>query len=58
MKRSLFKLFLIAIAVVIPISVVAQGPPPPPVGLPIDGGIAFLLGSGLVYAVSKLNKKK
>ncbi len=57
MKRSLFKLFLIVIAVVIPISVVAQVPPPP-VGLPIDGGIAFLLGSGLVYAVSKLNKKK
>ncbi|SFV64915.1 hypothetical protein MNB_SUP05-5-1037 [hydrothermal vent metagenome] len=40
-----------------PLVMNAQPGPPPPVGLPIDGGIAFLLGSGIVYAVSKLRRK-
>lgn len=31
-------------------------PPPPPPGLPVDGGIAFLLISGLFYGVKKLKQ--
>jgi hypothetical protein len=30
----------------------------PPVGLPIDGGITFLLISGLAFGVYKLKSKK
>lgn len=32
-------------------------PPPPPPGLPIDGGVIFLLLSGLVYGVKKVISK-
>ena len=31
-------------------------PPPPPGGLPIDGGILFLLISGLFLGIYKLKK--
>ncbi|TXD47742.1 PID-CTERM protein-sorting domain-containing protein [Polaribacter sp. IC073] len=31
-------------------------PPPPPPGLPVDGGVVFLLVSGLIYGVTKLKK--
>ena len=31
-------------------------PPPPPPGLPIDGGILFLLISGIFYGVRKLKR--
>jgi hypothetical protein len=29
-------------------------PPPPPPGLPINGGLIFLLISGLLYGIKKL----
>ena len=29
-------------------------PPPPPPGLPIDGGILFLLVAGLFYGIRKV----
>ena len=32
-------------------------PPPPPPGLPIDGGILFLLVSGIIYGIKKSIKK-
>ncbi|MBL4642883.1 MAG: hypothetical protein JKY44_04745 [Flavobacteriaceae bacterium] len=32
-------------------------PPPPPPGLPIDGGVLFLLLAGLVYGVKKIRSK-
>ena len=32
-------------------------PPPPPPGLPIDGGILFLLASGIIYGIKKSIKK-
>lgn len=32
-------------------------PPPPPPGLPINGGVIFLLLSGLVYGVKKVINK-
>lgn len=31
--------------------------PPPPVGLPIDGGLFYLLAVGLVYGIFNLKKK-
>ncbi|MFN0728263.1 PID-CTERM protein-sorting domain-containing protein [Polaribacter gochangensis] len=31
-------------------------PPPPPPGLPIDGGILFLIISGILLGVTKLKK--
>lgn len=31
-------------------------PPPPPPGLPIDGGILFLVASGIILGVKKLKK--
>ena len=32
-------------------------PPPPPPGLPIDGGVIFLLLGGLFYGVKKIISK-
>ena len=32
------------------------GPPPPP-GLPIDGGLSFLIAIGIAFGVFKLRKK-
>ncbi len=32
----------------------APSPPPPPPGLPVDGGLFFLIASGLIYGVRKL----
>ena len=32
-------------------------PPPPPPGLPVDGGIVFLLLGGLFYGVKKIISK-
>jgi len=32
-------------------------PPPPPPGLPIDGGVMFLLLGGLVYGVKNISNK-
>ena len=40
----------------------ANEPPPPggtpPVGLPIDGGIAYLLLSGIAFGIYTIRKKK
>ncbi|WP_457617330.1 PID-CTERM protein-sorting domain-containing protein [Lutibacter sp.] len=33
------------------------GPPPPP-GLPIDGGLVYLLLSGIAFGVFKIKHKK
>lgn len=35
-----------------------QNGPPPPVGLPIDGGLSFLLISGVAYGIYSLKRKK
>jgi hypothetical protein len=32
-------------------------PPPPPPGLPIDGGVIYLLAGGIIYAVKKIISK-
>lgn len=58
MKRRLDKFIIVVAAIMISNVVAAQPGPPPPVGLPIDGGVTFLIVSGLVFAVSKLRKKE
>ena len=35
-----------------------DGTPPPPNGLPIDGGISYLVIAGAVFGAYKLRKKK
>ncbi len=49
-KASFFLLLLF------PLIMIAQGPPPPPTppGLPIDGGLLFLLIAGAAYGVKKI----
>jgi len=48
-KASFFLLLLF------PLILIAQGPPPPtPPGLPIDGGLLFLLIAGVAYGVKKI----
>lgn len=32
-------------------------PPPPPPGLPIDGGVVFLLLGGIIYAIKNITSK-
>jgi len=32
--------------------------PPPPVGLPIDGGLSYLFIAGIAYGVYELKQKK
>ncbi|WP_291803595.1 PID-CTERM protein-sorting domain-containing protein [Lutibacter sp.] len=32
--------------------------PPPPVGLPIDGGLSYLFIAGIAYGVYELKRKK
>ena len=56
--KKLASLFLLLL---FPLIMIAQGtglpgpgPPPPPPGLPIDGGLLFLLIAGIVYGVKKL----
>ncbi|MDT0553169.1 PID-CTERM protein-sorting domain-containing protein [Urechidicola vernalis] len=55
------KLAVVALFLVWSAEMFAQGPPPPPpppVGLPIDGGLIFLLVSGLLFGVSKIRKRE
>ncbi|MDB4251728.1 hypothetical protein N9839_00145 [Flavobacteriaceae bacterium] len=47
------KLASLLLLLLFPLIMIAQGPPPPP-GLPIDGGLLFLLIAGIVYGVKKL----
>jgi hypothetical protein len=37
---------------------IAQPPPPPPVGIPIDGGLGFLLAAGIAYAAKRIYKNR
>ena len=61
MKTS--KVLMLFIAMTFCLGIFAQGvvptpgvPPPRPPGLPIDGGLLFLIISGAVYGVSKLKE--
>lgn len=56
MKKNSRKLFLMLSFGLISNMVFAAPPPPP--GLPIDGGLGFLIAAGLIYGVSKFRKKE
>jgi len=50
-------LFFVALS----FKVMAQGPPPPPPDpgdVPIDGGISFLVASGIAYGAYQYKKRK
>lgn len=58
------KLFALTVLLVAPFAVsivfaqpAPPPPPPPPVGIPIDGGIALLLGGLAAYGTKKYLKK-
>ncbi|MDP3313612.1 PID-CTERM protein-sorting domain-containing protein [Lutibacter sp.] len=56
MKLKINKYFLsICFFLFLKTVIIAQ--PPIPVGLPIDGGLLYLLAAGLVYGVFNLKKK-
>ena len=66
MNRKKIKVFILCFSFML-ISVVAyskkpphpeQGNAPPPPGLPIDGGLSFLLISGVAYGIFELKRKK
>ncbi len=68
MNRKIVKLFILCFSFML-IGVVAYsqkklptpeegGAPPPPVGLPIDGGLSLLLISGVAYGIFELKRKK
>jgi len=59
MKKRSYFVFITVFAFAISINaqiVPPPIPPPPPPGLPIDGGLFFLLISGLAYGAKKLKK--
>ena len=62
MKSRFNKYLLSFCLVLICATMFAQKPPDPsgtpPVGLPIDGGIAVLIVSGVAYGIYELKRKK
>lgn len=57
MKLSSKKLFLLVVFITFT-NVLFAVPPPPPPGFPIDGGLGYLIISGLIYGALKLRNKK
>ena len=57
MANKYFKAILLFAFILVSEIALAQGPPPGPPGLPIDGGILSLLALGLGYAVKKIYDK-
>lgn len=35
-------------------SLFAQGPPPPPLAVPFDGGLSLLAGAGIIVGLKKI----
>jgi hypothetical protein len=50
-------IFLVAFLLVTDIALCQGGLPPPPPGLPIDGGILGLFALGVGYAIKKIHDK-
>jgi hypothetical protein len=56
------KVFITFIVIIFSIQMFGQAvpppiPPPPPPGLPIDGGVMYLLLGGLIFGIKKINDK-
>jgi hypothetical protein len=63
MKKKINKLLLCIFFMLISFYTYAGGPPvpqspPPPSGLPIDGGLSFLIIAGAAYGAFELRKRK
>jgi hypothetical protein len=64
MKKKYLTSLIIIIALLSVTVIFSQNPsapnrtPPPPPGIPIDGGIFGLISIGIVYAFNKLRVKK
>ena len=57
MKEKKFIAFFVMLILSFVVSgqiVPPPAPPPPPPGLPLDGGILFLVISGVIYGVKKV----
>ena len=53
-KASFFLLLLFPLIMIAQDTGLPGPPPPPPPGLPIDGGLLFLLIAGVAYGVKKI----
>ena len=61
MNSKKVKVFIVCFSfMLIGVVAYATDPPPPPPGnvLPIDGGLSFLLISGVAYGIFELKRKK
>ena len=65
MNRKKIKVLIVCFSFMLfSLAAYAKKPPPPPQnvppppGLPIDGGLSFLLISGVVYGIFELKRKK
>ena len=61
MRKFLTILIFIILFALVPAFVqnaIAEGPPPGPIDVPIDGGLGFLLATGVAYAAKKLHSHK
>ena len=57
-NKFLLSIFFVLIGFVTYAGEPAPPGPPPPVGLPIDGGLSFLIISGVAYGIFELRRKK
>jgi hypothetical protein len=55
-KKTILTALVVAFLSAVHVFGQAVPPPIPPAGLPIDGGILFLLISGILFGVKKLKK--
>lgn len=62
MKKRIFKITLVLVFLLATEFVFSQTPPsrtpPPPPGLPIDGGLFTLIAVAFGYGINKLRNKK
>ncbi len=52
------KTLVVFICLVLNVELIFGQPPPPPPGLPIDGGLGFLLLSGVIYGIYQSLKRR
>ena len=59
-KRGLSILWVLPFVILLVLPIFSQGgpPDPPDPGVPIDGGLGFLLAAGLIYGVNRYKKSR